>query len=1008
MALLSERRNLPRLNTTVSSLPTVEIKIATAVTAPSAARSRESMEERMLKAVSQVLQLPRDEIQLFDSFSDLGGDLLTAACLRESCMMDGIRLKVDDILRCHTLAELQTCIKPCEDDEQDADKGESFQDESINGSSSPSDVFSTTLRSSSDNESISTRSHRTASSQGSRVAIELEITENALLLAPQVLNAAVIRPKAGYFEDKIVAFMTLKNGAPQETDSTEVKLIPQSQVNFAGTQVAALRMLLESPAQACTVPAVWIVLASMPLVDSAVDKRQLQTWIQNINDDLYQQVMSLESQELLQEPMSDVEQTIRQLVSRVLRIPKEQVGMNFSFRQLGGDDISAIELVAACRAESILTKPEDVLRSASLAQVAFLASWKGGLGTKWTEESMEGFKLSPMQQLYFQTSMGGDMERRARSDGSYRFNQSVLLRIRSGATLEDVHAALETVVGHHSMLRSRFRYGPDGWTQRILPEARESYTFGHHRVSNNDGVLTAIAQSQASINIENGPVFAVAHFLTNDGQQLIYIAAHHLVVDLISWRIIIHDLDELLQHGSLFSDRCMPFQRWNELQEDVILNTQDSDFLPFLPPPADYDYWGLEGKPNTYGDALEVSFSLSVELTSILHTTCSEAFRTDIADIYLAALILSFCQTFPDRAAPAIWNQEHGREAWCQEIDIAATVGWFTSLCPVWLGVDVTEDFVHVLRRMKDTRRSIPRRGWMYFASRFFNQNQAGNDESQDWPLEIMFTYAGSVQHLERQNGLLENLTIPGRTLASATSDIGPNVGRIALFEVSAMVDQGAAKVKFLYNRNSGHQELITSWIQNYEHLLLEAIGRLRYRSQELTLADVPDLNTSYEGLARLNTERLETLGLSSSRDIESVYPVTALQQGFLVSQLQRAESCQRHTIFELTRQNKSQIDQAQLCTAWESTVAKHPVLRTVFIESVSEDGVFDQVVLRKLSPKMLFIDVAAGEDPLDALNNLPLLRPRSSEARHRLSLCRADRSTYLKLEISQALCDVS
>ncbi|GJD02419.1 non-ribosomal peptide synthetase [Colletotrichum higginsianum] len=269
-----------------------------------------------------------------------------------------------------------------------------------------------------------------------------------------------------------------------------------------------------------------------------------------------------------------------------------------------------------------------------------------------------------------------------------------------------------------------------------------------------------------------------------------------------------------------------------------------------------------------------------------------------------------------------------------------------------------------------------------------------------------MFTYAGSVQQLEREKGVLEQLTIPGRLWSTEAADIGPDVPRIALFEVSAMVDRGAASVQVVYNRHSRHQDRIAEWIQTYEHLLYEAIGRLRYRGQELTLSDVPMLNTTYEGLAKLNTDRLVALGLSSARDIEDVLPVTALQQEILISQTRDMETCHSHAVYELASANGVVADQAQICGIWQHIVARYPALRTVFIDSISEDGLFDQVVLRRCSPDMLFVDAEGGEDPVAVLNALPPMSASPSSPRHRVSVCKSHASTFLRLDISHALCD--
>lgn len=957
-------------------------------------------EERLLSAIADVLALPRDSIDLLDSFTHLGGNKESARALTAKCASMGLCLKTADILRCQTITELQTRLVPLASQEQDSDQS------SADSSDLPADPEPP--RPSSDQPAHSpdpdTQPHRPPT----QTTADREAVENLILSTPQVSGAALIRPKAGYLEDKLVAFVSLSNPNVSSFGLSNVHVISQSQMHYAGSQVAAIRLALEQSGLQLT-PSNWIVLDQMPINQHGdVDRRKLQTWAQNMNEDMYRQVTSLEFDERFQEPLTDMERILQKAVSRVLRLPESQVGMNFSFAQLGGDDVSTMLLVAACRTQGVSIRPEDVLNSPKLSQVAALASHKGDSDGRWNEESLDGFKLSPIQQLYFDTPTGSRYDERKKADGRYRFNQSVLLRVTRTVTLDDIHAAVLTTVGHHSMLRSRFQLGPDGWTQRVLPDIKGSFGFGYHDVSGYDEVLKVMEQTQARIDIEHGPVFAVDQFRIYDGQQLLFLVAHQLVIDRLSWRILIHDLDELLREGILFSQRSMPFQTWNELQEQEIERTSDDAAIPFQLRSCDFDYWGLRDSLNTYDEAAETGFRISSELTSILHTACNQVFRTESADIYLAALLLSFLQIFPDRPAPIIWNQEHGRELWNPEIDIAETVGWFTSLCPIGLRAQEPYDldYLQMLRDLKDTRRSMPHRGWKYFASRCFGPH-ADKRCAEGWPFEILFTYAGSSKQLERENGALQQMEMPVRALGSAFSNYGPSVSRMALFEVSVSVEYGCANVHVLYNRGSKHQDKIADWIHSYEHVLYEAIGKLRYRAQELTLADVPLLNTTYDGLAKLNTDRLLALGLTSARDIEDVFPVTASQQDVLISQIQSLDVGHNTCIYELTMLDGGQADKGLICTVWEQIVARYPALRTVFIDSITEDGLFDQIILRRCSPTMLFFDAVPGDDPITALRTLPPLPANPVQPRHRLSVCDSQTGTYLKLEASQAICDV-
>lgn len=1106
----AKRSSLPRIDTTALSVRQPDQQAATADDNSQQLQTRpRTLEDRILNSVASSLSLSPDKLRESllsgrnvdeESAATNGGTPFAKAFAEEK-----VTIQTKVIAGSKTLADVETrvipysahslqgsLVQPDDDNEQDEDEdssSSSSEDEDSPGAvvdvrSASVMIAPERIHRASRMDSTRLRPKRQEPQGHSRNPSGASATPLTTLDKPSeielflgsenaVSKVVVLKPRAGLFDEKLVACLTLSSIPPREPDSPKIELVSPSQMFFAGSQIATIKHNLRSQptVEPKVIPEVWVPLDDLPsLPDSGeIDRRKLRTWVQNANQDIYEKVMSLCTDQPLQPPATEMEKSIQKLVARVLQVPPDQVGMNFTFSQFGGDEVTAMALVTNARVESIFLESHEILQSNNtLAHLANLATQRGGLAHKWAAEEEEKiavdgedsspyhyFELSPMQKLYFNTAMGGDSVSRAAADGSYRFNQSLLLRVAKCFTVQDISAATDAVVGHHSMLRARFSHVGNEWIQRILPEVDSSYSFTHYTVSTNEQLESAVYQVQTSLDIEDGPVFSVAHFSTADGHQMVYLAAHHLVVDLVSWRLIIRDLDELLQSGSLLSQRSMPFQKWTELQK---LDAQvPSGGLPFDISPGDLNYWGLSESPNTYGDANEASFSLTAELTSILETTCCQVLQTDAVDIYIAALMLSFAQTFPDRSVPDVWNQEHGRDLWSNDLDITETVGWFTTLCPLNQHITPASDFIDILRRMKDTRRAVPHKGAHYFASKFFpgdSESLSGPDGSRplspnflqiatrDWPIEILFSYAGSLQDLGKDplngDGVLEQMILPGRTLDSRTSDIGPAVGRIALFEVNTTIDQGSAKIKFLYNRNSLHSDKITSWISNYEHLLLEAIGRLRFHEPELTLADIPQLwatGVSYEGLDRLNRVIVADLGLSSVKDIEAVFPLTPVQQSVLVSQdrqmrLQASDygnndgygyipssstsgngnACHIHTMYEFASSDGAPVDLERICAAWGQVVARYSALRTVFIDSVAEKGLYNAVVLRRSSPNMLFLDATPSEDPVDTLNNLPPLTAfpaLKSIPRHRLTVCHSPMKTVIKLDVSAALCDM-
>ncbi|KAI0121391.1 non-ribosomal peptide synthetase [Xylariales sp. AK1849] len=962
----------------------------------------DSIEKRLSMAVADTLGLDSKGIPRDESFVDLGGDQRTARTLRAKCMHAGLSVKTKDILGCKTIAELETRVTPLSPSPL---TGDAFQTPTIVSPlqlSSPISSFNHFTANPAQLRQIPTNSMPAAQAI-SRTHLKPKASrryhnhvEQVLSLNEDIGKAAVLKPKAGLFEGQVTAFLTLSSCVIERPNDSDVKLLNA----YYTSKLPAIRKLVEAKVPPAAVPSVWVVLEQMPMDDCGrIHRRKLQTWIQNINEELHHQIMSIDSQEFLTAPATDIERRLQKVVAKVLDIEQRNIGMNVSFTKLGGDPTTAMQLVVRCKSQGISLKAEDITQSISLTQLASMATPSEVLAGRTSEDTAEPFDLSPMQWFYLNSEMGHRYTQRADRGGSYRFNQSILFRLRKSIGIEDVRAAVEAIVGHHAMLRARFRCSDGVWSQRTLTEISSSYHFGHHTVGTNAEVEAVVQEAQANIDIENGPVFAAHHFHTNDGYQMLYLVAHHLVVDIQSWRIITDDLEELLIHGNLVSGRALSFQAWSVHQRRRVRSIELVEEVPFDVSNTDYAYWGINSASNKYGNTTASGFTLGPEIISVLEAS-NRVLRTDSSDIFMAALLLSFSQAFRDRQAPTIWNQEHERAALDAELDISEIVGWHTSLCPLALGISPSDDFFSVLCRVKDARRAVPEHGVPFFAA------NCQRIASSMCPLEVIFTYAGSMQTLDHQESLLEQLPVPGRSLASKTSDIGPEVSRISVFEVTAAVDHGDAKFKILYHRSSRHQDRIQGWIQDYEALLRESILGLQYRPAELSMSDVPLLDMDYEGLTKLNREVLPSLGVDVEC-IEAIYPVTANQQNILINEQLIPDSSRSQMIYELHTLGKY-VDVGRICGAWQQVVEKHSALKTVFFDSVSKLGLFDQLILRQHSPSMLFIESEHGADAVSALEKLSPANLTKGIPWHRLVVCRAPGETLLKMETSQALCDAA
>ena len=177
--------------------------------------------------------------------------------------------------------------------------------------------------------------------------------------------------------------------------------------------------------------------------------------------------------------------------------------------------------------------------------------------------------------------------------------------------------------------------------------------------------------------------------------QLVLIV-HHLVVDGVSWRILLEDLNIAWAQLRSAQPIALPaggtsFARWSALlaeyahspevvaQADVWRQVAATPAaLPAVQPALD-----------TFATAGRLSVSLDVETTRMLLGEVPAAFHAGVQDILLIAFGLAAAEFSGTGGAPIVIDVEgHGRaEELSTDVDLSRTVGWFTALYPVALAV---------------------------------------------------------------------------------------------------------------------------------------------------------------------------------------------------------------------------------------------------------------------------------------------------------------------------------
>ena len=696
---------------------------------------------------------------------------------------------------------------------------------------------------------------------------------------------------------------------------------------------------------------------------------------------------------------TDTERMLQAIWTHVLNIAPEQIGMEDNFFRLGGDSISAMRIVASCSRRHLEVKIADIFRYGTISEIG-----KRTTASKVSAHSLEVktdtlFSLSPIQQMFFA----------AAPNGVNHFNQSFFLRVNRPVVAADLLQASTALVARHHMLRARFRKTEvdskaTRWEQLISRELEGSFRFGDHQITSLEDSRDIILAAQTSLHIESDPVFAVELMTTRSGEQYLFVVAHHLVVDLVSWRIILQDLEDMLTTpGTNLLPQSIPFQMWISLQAEYAAKHLNPEriIMRDIPPPM-LEYWGISDKRNLVEDAEYMVFSLSEEMTQTLLGPANEAFQTQPVELFQAALLQSFMHTFEDRKeAPTIFSEGHGREPWNPTINITNTVGWFTTMSPTHIQ---SRDILDIVRRTKDQRRQLCHNGWAYFTSRYLNP--LGRDRLQvSGPVEIVLNFTGHFQQLERE----ETLFSPVEDFQHGVSDVADDSPRFSIFDVAITVSKNRLQFTFVYNHYAADTRPVKRWITNYEKSLCKLAKILPSHPRTVTLIDYPRMSLNYPMLDVLVQQLLPEHGVSAS-EIEDIYPCSPIQNGMLLSQSKSTLVYDNRFTLKISSTSETGIiSTARFITAWNQVVQRHSILRTFFIPSQSSDGYKDQVVLKGISQDMI-TTLPPSPNPQQALHKCGSVTPARSPSLLHLTLCSESETAtgelYCLIEINHALID--
>jgi non-ribosomal peptide synthase protein (TIGR01720 family) len=467
------------------------------------------------------------------------------------------------------------------------------------------------------------------------------------------------------------------------------------------------------------------------------------------------------------QPRTQVERELVRIWGDVLRV--DQVGIHDSFFALGGDSISSLQISARAAAIGLRLTSRQVLEAETVARLASVTAVAADVPAIADDVPTGRTVLTPIQRWFFEQDL----------PDSHHWDQAVFVDVRQPADYGLLRAALRVVVAHHDVLRSRFGARDGKWWQEVAAEAGEP-PLDLVDLSGLDGdarrarLHTATVEAQARIDLAAGPLVSVVLFRSGAGQlDQLLIAVHHLVVDGVSMRVLVEDLETAyidLRAGRQvrLPDKTVSFRSWSGHLERY---AKSADVLGQL------DYWcsvprtelatlpliDVRSKAgiaeNTVSRARTVAGFVPEDMVTLLTRDVLPIPGTQLRDILLAAFLMAW-QKVTGREALQLDIEGHGREPLGSSVDVTRTVGWFTAMYPVTLHLPADTHPVAAVRSVSRQLDAVPENGLGYGLLRYLSCDGdalAGLPESQ-----LSFNYLGWFNHGGPDALLGPPLQVPG------------------------------------------------------------------------------------------------------------------------------------------------------------------------------------------------------------------------------------------------------
>ncbi|MFZ4185629.1 amino acid adenylation domain-containing protein, partial [Streptomyces pseudogriseolus] len=786
--------------------------------------------------------------------------------------------------------------------------------------------------------------------------IETAEVEAAITQHPGISEAVVIGREAPSGGKQLVAYVVhTGEGAVGDDGAGGIGDVDVQ----AGASAAELRKYVAARLPDYMVPSAFVALGRLPLGPTGKLDRKALPEPEFLG-------------EAYREPRTETERIIAAAYADVLGV--ERVGVDDDFFAVGGDSLRSIQVVARARARGLDLTTREIFECRTAARLAEAAADRQGRVPVLAELEGGGVGPMPLQPVARHVFEHGG--------GTNRFAMSMVLELPEGIDTGGLAATLDAVLDRHDLLRARLVRGDE--PSLVVREPGAVRAEDLIRRVECDGRWDEPAALQAAkaelddavgrLDPEAGTMADFVWFAAGSGEGRLLVVLHHLVVDGVTWRILMSDLAEAWQRVSSGKAPELPAvgtsaRRWAlALQDEALSEKREAeleywrDLLEASDPPIGAR--AFDPALDTWSTVDTVRLELPADVTEAVLTRLPAAYRGTATDVLLAALACAVGRWRGTDRSTLVRLEGHGRE---EDVvpgaDLSRTAGWFTSMYPARVdvrGVDPAGVLAggpaagHAIKLVKEQLRTVPDKGLGYGLLRHLNPETA--EQLADYPVpQIGFNYLGRIS----ESDVPEHLRAQGWGPASWSSELvaapDPDLSALSALEVNSVATdtpdgtrlQAALMFATGVLTRERTEELARLWVETLHGMAAHAA---RPDAGGLTPSDAP--------LVSVRQDEIQTWEERYGR-LEQVWPQAPGQSGI---QFQAALAEDSFDVYHMqfVLHLSGHVEPARMRAAGQALLERYPNLRSAFLTAADGDPV--QVVAEHVTVPWRHLDLT-GRD---------------------------------------------